>query len=216
MTEPMWNPDGTWRGSPAPGAPAQAEPVERASTSGTAPENAFSATGCAPGCLTGVGLLLVLPALLLALVTVSLGLGEQTTTTVGTVTAIEPGVNRFGDATPYCYTVEYSVDAQAHMHRTCSSVMAPDPDRPAETGADADGRFAALHPVGSRVKVRYVVDDPSRATGAVSDLDSFGFGGGPRTAAVAGALTLAFLVGCFLALRAARRRRRARRLVTTG
>jgi hypothetical protein len=166
------------------------------------------------GCLTLLALALLLPALVLGIWATISATSPATATAPAVVVAVGPGTDEQGRDRAYCYTVEYDVD-RPRTYRTCdvSAAVLPPPrpgqDSRAETPEEEERRFAAEHPVGSRVEVLHEVDDPSQVEGGISDPEVFRSGGSPTVTLVTGAGAALFAAGTFFAFRAARRAWRA-------
>ena len=203
VTTSLWGPDGQWVGASAPAPPPPGP---------TTGDKVWARLGT--GCLTLLGLALLLPALLLGVWATISATSPATATAPAVVLAVGPGTDEQGRARPYCYTVEYDVD-RPRTYRTCdvSAASLPPPrpgeDSRAETHEEEERRFAAEHPVGSRVEVLHEVDDPGEVDGGISDPEVFRSGGSPTMTVVTGAGAALFVAGALFALRGARRAWRA-------
>lgn len=96
----------------------------------------------------------------------------------------------------HCYEVGYAAGGRDLVHRTCEVLPRASVHVPVdETRAQSEQRFAAAHPVGSRVRLRHAAEPPYAAEGPVADLDVTLLHPG-RTGVVAGAL----VAGCAVSL----------------
>jgi hypothetical protein len=211
MTQSLWGPDGQWIGSSPPPDPAPRPQPE--------PDVQRAARFAGVGCLSVLGLGLLLPALFFGLFALASGASEETAEATGTVLSVEPGRDAFG-MQPSCFTVEYVVDGRTHTGRTCSitatTQMVPgeDGELRSETFDEADRRFAQEHPPGSRVELSYEVDDPGQIAGGVKEVGSDWTSGNPVMTAVMTGLALVFVAASFGAFYAAVRLVRRRRAAT--
>lgn len=200
VTSSMWGPDGQWTGRPATvESPADAD----AQAPDAATHRAWYLAGS--GCAVVIGLVLLIPAFALALFSLASALDEGAESAEAVVVAVGPGKDEEGERRPYCYTVEYVVDV-TRTHRTCDTLLMPkltsplgSDDRTWETEQEQERRFAAEHPVGSRVKLLYEVNDPDEVRGPISEVGFSSSGGTPMTAAVTGVLAALCVAGSFFA-----------------
>lgn len=197
MTSSLWGPDGQWLGS-APPAPAPD------------PEPPRVASALRTGCLLLVGVALLVPAAVLFLVSLISGASEPTDTATATVTSVGPGVDELGRQRPHCYTVSYVVEAGPRTHRSCDVLIDPKRlDGRFEDEQEQEQRFAAEHPVGSRVEVLYEVESGT-AEGEVAAVGYTRTGGNPRLTLFAGLGSALCVAGTFFAFRGTRRATRPR------
>ena len=208
MTQSLWGPDGQWIGSSPPPDPAPRPQPE--------PDVQRAARFAGVGCLSVLGLGLLLPALFFGLFALASGASEETAEATGTVLSVEPGRDGFGEPAD-CYTVGYVVDGRTYTPRVCGvspdtgRVRGNDGEMRSETFEEHERRFAEEHPPGSQVEVLYEVDDPASVAGGVHEVGSDWTGGNPVMTAVMTALALVFVAGSFSAFYAAVRLVRRRR-----
>ena len=126
--------------------------------------------GC--GCLLVVVVPLLVVALLGGLVALVSGAATEQTGTTGVVRSVGPGTDADGVRRDHCYEVAYVAGGRDLVHRTCEVTARASLDVPVdESRAQQDERFAAEHPVGSRVRLRHAVEPPYAADGALADLE---------------------------------------------
>lgn len=171
--------DGRFVEDAPPGGPAAPPPVPR--------PDSLASRVVGYGCLAVVVLPLLAVALFGGLVALVSGASAERTDTTGVVRSVGPGTDLDGVRRDHCYEVAYVAGGQDLVHRTCevvprASVHVPDD----ESRAQQDERFAAAHPVGSRVRVRHAVEPPYAGDGAIADLEVTFLHPG-RTAVVVGA-----------------------------
>lgn len=149
------------------------------------------------GCLAVVVVPLLLVALVGGLVAVVSGLGEERRTATGVVLSVGPGTDLDGVRRDHCYEVGYAAGGRDLVHRTCEVLPGVSVHGPVDetTRAQSEQRFAAAHPVGSRVRLRHAAEPPYAAEGPVADHDVTLLHPS-RTGVVAGAL----VAGCAVSL----------------
>ena len=124
------------------------------------------------GCLVVVVVPLLVVALLGGLVALVSGAATEQTGTTGMVRSVGPGTDVDGVRRDHCYEVAYVAGGRDLVHRTCEVRPRASLDVPVdESRAQQEERFAAAHPVGSRVRLRHAVEPPYAADGAIADLE---------------------------------------------
>lgn len=103
----------------------------------------------------------------------------------------------------------FAVD-RTYTYRTCDACSTPRTKSPPgarrvvrETDAEHEARFAAERPAGSRVEILYVVEDPSRVRGPVTEPGGNLSGGNPTFTVVADVLTVPPVGAALVAFRSA-------------